>query len=153
MSNFPKPKSAVRYTHYLNRDKKTKEAYEVYNFENGMTLERFDFTNEKSRGIALGKANAMSNDLNKHSAPCEVTIPLGEPKTKRTMRYILEHEMDFEADYIFDSYKNRDDPIITIAPGNFELAQRIVDFLNFELAQRIVDFLNYFPPPEKETNK
>jgi hypothetical protein len=48
-----------------------------------------------------------------------------------TERYRLEHEFDYEPDYIFRSDAGEDaEPLITVAPGNWELAARIAAFLN-----------------------
>jgi hypothetical protein len=42
--------------------------YEVYAVDTGSTHEAFEYTNESSRGRALGLANATRNDMNRDAA-------------------------------------------------------------------------------------
>lgn len=50
--------------------------------------------------------------------------------------YRLQHEFDFEPSYIFgpdqDPETDDDDPVITVAPGNYALALSLLAFLNGE---------------------
>lgn len=43
--------------------------------------------------------------------------------------YVLQHEFDFEPSYIVKA-TDPDAELITIAPGNYELAKQICDLLN-----------------------